>query len=149
MFKTWAMIEVSLASLFFSCVSLFSYWVLQTGILTHSTLVRVIKKNKNIFILFFQKNVYQNCSEYNLYWFISNAGLPANISNLCSKNSTDPDCEIYNSEVVPNLATMNIWGSVISLVVLRLFFTMFESFLTPTLSEGISLAFPVWVILNL
>merc|ERR1711868_6957 len=80
------MIEVSLASLFFSCVSLFSYWVLQT--------------------------------EYNLYWFISNAGLPPNISSLCSKNSTDPDCEIYNSEVVPNLATMNICGSVISLVVL-------------------------------
>ena len=53
------MIEVSLASLFFSCVSLFSYWVLQTGILTHSTLLRVIKKlikkNKIIFILFVQK----------------------------------------------------------------------------------------------
>ena len=57
MFKTWAMIEVSLASLFFSCVSLFSYWVLQTGILTHSTLLRVIKKliKKNIFILFILK----------------------------------------------------------------------------------------------
>ena len=116
------MIEVSLASLFLSCVSLFSYWVLQTGIWKHSTFLTVkivFFTWKNFY--FFSKNVYQNCSEYNLYWFISNAGLPANISSLCSKNSTDPDCEIYNSEVVPNLATMNICGSVISLVVLRLF----------------------------
>ena len=52
------MIEVSLASLFLSCVSLFSYWVLQTGIWKHSTFLTVkivffssLKK----FLFFFQK----------------------------------------------------------------------------------------------
>ena len=45
--------------------------------------------------------------EYSFYWLIVDAGLPENISEICSKNRNLSDCAIYYDNVIPE----RIWIS--------------------------------------
>jgi hypothetical protein len=58
-------------------------------------------------------------AEYTFYWLIREAGLPPNISSICTENANNSQCEIFNQNVVHQITNLNIYNSCIGLVVLR------------------------------
>ena len=57
-------------------------------------------------------------TEYSFYWFIKNANLPENITDICKENPNATGCDDYQNEVVAQSVKLTQLDSLRSLVML-------------------------------